>query len=626
MTQSTESVLKCRRTAKKLTARTTFVLVLSLLLVGRTILLSTNRSILQNILDVDDAPITIAKDTTHFPGTKRMTGSIIGVSFEESNDDDDDDDDEVSPAVAETNRLRDEWYNRSYPPGFAQTWKCRMFSYLCQERRSKDERPPIGMAKEIAHHHAFFGLGLAAKNILCIVCLLVGILIELHHGQRENVRTTIIIDEVKDVGLHRGLNGLFSSALMTNAKQYWNCTLKWSQPVLTFKIYVAALMLLSGSIHMPEMFIVKGTPTIDLPYMPDVVSYVTPGLSEETEKLWYERLDFARNILIISWLGYLCLPPRILGGTCYVIGAVLQIYFHTVTYLWSQKSNHDKLGTILFLFASIFAVPFFGCPRNGSWCSSWLRKYLYVAVLFPLYLSAGFCKFRYKGVRSQFSGSWIRKVLKNNKQSFFPEINRYVTNHAWASAFFSWGNVVVELILPLITLLRLDSCRRTRMSFHAVCILFHATIFLLMGPRFLEINLLHFFLGADPLSALRVRMIAPKLERQEISSVAWDKWLGRVQLGIAFYAIFGFFWVQFRSDVEHLMGTVHRLERRDPIFPFSEYPMFAFPSEPNYAFSLLLVTTTLVCYVIVIFTSWSRNYNKGGARVISPIFCERCSE
>jgi len=66
-------------------------------------------------------------------------------------------------------------------------------------------------------------------------------------------------------------------------------------------------------------------------------------------------------------------------------------------------------GGILFILLSIFAVPFFGCPKYGDRSARWLRRVLYVVVFIPIYLFSGVCKFRYKGFWPQ-----VRQVVSRS--------------------------------------------------------------------------------------------------------------------------------------------------------------------------------------------------------------------
>lgn len=53
---------------------------------------------------------------------------------------------------------------------------------------------------------------------------------------------------------------------------------------------------------------------------------------------------------------------------------------------------------------------------------------------------------------------------------------------------------------------------------------------------------------------------------------------GRLQLlqqALTWYFVCGFFWVHFTSDIYHLQGKIPFKHHFDPLFPFSEYPMFA---------------------------------------------------
>lgn len=173
----------------------------------------------------------------------------------------------------------------------------------------------------------------------------------------------------------------------------------WSNPVVTFKIFIALLLVIElNDLMAPEQTIfytpeiialqrAKPDPREHVPYMADLL---TPSLSYATADLWYARLKMVRNVLVVSWLAYLVLPPKRMGGVCYVIGALLYCYLATIGLMYNL--GHSMQGGILFLLSSIFAVPFLGCPKYGDRSARWLRRFLYIVVLVPIYLFSGVSK------------------------------------------------------------------------------------------------------------------------------------------------------------------------------------------------------------------------------------------
>jgi hypothetical protein len=115
---------------------------------------------------------------------------------------------------------------------------------------------------------------------------------------------------------------------------------------------------------------------------------------------------------------------------------------------------------------------------------------------------------------SNFSGKWIGELFQKRElhKSTFPLINQYINDHPWAWKKFCVGNIVVEIVLPLLTLLTLklktrllhhkeDAGVQIRLAFHCACLAFHGTIYLLMNPSFPDYICLH-VLAIDPLWCL----------------------------------------------------------------------------------------------------------------------------
>ena len=164
-------------------------------------------------------------------------------------------------------------------------------------------------------------------------------------------------------------------------------------------------------------------------------------------------------------------------------------------------------------------------PRSAAW----LRHTSLVAVLVPVYLFSGISKVRYSGVLHQITGpplcspsstprvlaafaaapllldlssigDWLLAVrgdkygLGDEKVVRAPlaEVSLYIARSPWLCMLFSWGNLLVELALP-VALLYLLARRERGWRLRVVLPLFvfgafgfHASILLLMGPNFLR--------------------------------------------------------------------------------------------------------------------------------------------
>ena len=112
--------------------------------------------------------------------------------------------------------------------------------------------------------------------------------------------------------------------------------------------------------------------------------------------------------------------------------------------------GHSSQGGMLFVMLAAFAVPSLGTnPRAGAW----LRSTLLYAVLAPIYLNAGISKVRYMGPGEHLKGEWIRKAIASERRSLIPAMNRLIEHSSTLPALLSWGNMFIEIALPLLVLL-----------------------------------------------------------------------------------------------------------------------------------------------------------------------------
>ena len=255
-------------------------------------------------------------------------------------------------------------------------------------------------------------------------------------------------------------------------------------------------------------------------------------------------------------------------------------------------------------------MPFLGCPKHGDRAARWLRRVLYAVVLIPIYLFSGVSKFRYKGFWPQFTGSWLTSAFTKAgmKRSVFPGVYQYIRSHQWAMAFFSWGNVLIEFLLPLAMMIWMEN-PIIQALFHLSSILFHISIFALMGPNFIRYCLMH-ILAWNPFGWFGFKPPS-KTTTDATMNLGPVTWLDKLQAGITFYCLWAWFWVQFISDIEHLTGKIDFMERRNPYFPFPELSMFAKPKHPNYTCAILMLIASLIAYVYVMFSKWSLGPDAG---------------
>lgn len=137
----------------------------------------------------------------------------------------------------------------------------------------------------------------------------------------------------------------FLKRMSNNAMTYLSGTsFTWTKPVESFKIFIALLLFVELNdlmapeqtvMYTPELIALqraKPDPRVNVPYMAD---YLTPSLSYDTADMWFARLKFARFLLIASWLTYLVLPPKRVGGICYVVGALMYCYLATIGLMYN---------------------------------------------------------------------------------------------------------------------------------------------------------------------------------------------------------------------------------------------------------------------------------------------------
>ena len=146
--------------------------------------------------------------------------------------------------------------------------------------------------------------------------------------------------------------------------------------------------------------------------------WLLPNLTEKTASGWMEFLSQLRLGMVLSWLGFILLPSsgkdgclpvflRAFSGLLYGCGALVYAYLGIITYTYNQK--HSEYGTILFALASTAAVPFL---ETNPLAGAWLRKFLVMCSIIPIYLFAGVCKVRYLGVPTLVTGR-VRESTKS---------------------------------------------------------------------------------------------------------------------------------------------------------------------------------------------------------------------
>lgn len=257
----------------------------------------------------------------------------------------------------------------------------------------------------------------------------------------------------------------------------------------------------------------------------------------------------------------------------------------------------------------------------------WLRSFLFVCVLAPLYFASGVCKLRYEGFANNFvGGAWLKKILLSERiRQNFPEVNEYIASSNTLCTLFSIGNQAFETGLPLavwfFTTGRLATVARC--SLLVTAIVFHVTIFLLIGPNFVRVFCL-LLLAMDPLGLLALARRSPKVASSSLEYKTEDEshlisksnhleasqdFIATPTVSDLFRACFSFavlaasLRIQVLADYDHLIGHSPPNKRREPYLPFPEYSMFTYPSaeKSEYRKSLALD----VAVVLALFLKFS---------------------
>lgn len=197
------------------------------------------------------------------------------------------------------------------------------------------------------------------------------------------------------------------------------------------------------------------------------------------------------------------------------------------------------------------------------------------------------------------TGSWLLHFLNpsNEHRAVLQSLFKFARNHAWVSCVFSWGNTIMELVLP-VGIMLFTECWQMQLAFHGMAILFHVSIFLLMGPNFSRYCLMH-LLALNPLGYVKQFAKCDKQRRLSLAPpVQRQDWL-RVIYAIAI--LLGWWQAQFRSDILHILGRAPWNHLINSFFPFPEMSMFAYPADSvstNFGIGLLLTALSLLILMV----------------------------
>ena len=391
--------------------------------------------------------------------------------------------------------------------------------------------------------------------------------------------------------------------------RWWGIPPGLSQPLSSMKLFVCMLLFMELSVWMsPEQCVLATPELVSLarryPWttpgeenhhlVPPMAFWLMPDLESNVEA-WVAYLTALRRRLLLSWCIFMVAPntPGLLWQTVntvsYAYGALAYAYFGTIGLMYNLA--HSVQGGMLFVVSAIFAVPFLETnPKAGAW----LRKFLLLNVLVPVYLFAGVNKLRYLGLGSNISGAWLVPILKDTHRAVFPELNMWMatapaklSSAPWPCMLMSWGNLAVEFVLPVIAIVSLNQgplSSLVRLLFIVGAMSFHVAVFFTMGPNFMR-QMVLLVLASNPLRCFGESEKGDAREMLLVASIG-DRLRGIY--GILILALW--YGTQLWSDFDHLMGRIPWERHHNPYFPFPELSMFALGGKnSNYEMSCMIL-------------------------------------
>ena len=123
----------------------------------------------------------------------------------------------------------------------------------------------------------------------------------------------------------------------------------------------------------------------------DLVHLLLPGLDSDTAPDYAARLRALRALLVLSWSTFIACPPERwrLFSTSYAAGAVAYFTLGSLGLMYDEA--HSTQGPMLFVLGACLAMPSLGSSQRTS---TWLRQFLIMGVLVPVYLFSGISKLR----------------------------------------------------------------------------------------------------------------------------------------------------------------------------------------------------------------------------------------
>jgi len=391
---------------------------------------------------------------------------------------------------------------------------------------------------------------------------------------------------VRAVAASRRLRALLDPAIDAMAR-FWSDGPALTRPAASMKLFVVLLVALDLlGLAAPEINILATPEVVNMnahapvpPFpIPNLVPILMPGFNEASKATWVANLIAARRTLFLTWAAYLASGPGLISGCLYGCGAVCYAYLASLGIVYNV--GHSAQGPMLFVLMAIPAVA--GLGKNHR-AGQWLRTCLFACVLVPVYLFSGVSKLRYMELDAHVTGAWLTDMFKVHKsRAGLPWLNDFVQSVPLLHTLLSWGNVVVEVLLPVACLLLLHSTSRiatlSRALFLAGLVGFHVSIYLLMGPNFLR-NCVLCLLAADPLSLYgESRADAGHAKDRPLTSGDWLRGVVAVAIQLC--------WLCSQLDAcwSAANGVFDNAHHHNHYWPWPELSMYSEPTTHTYPF------------------------------------------
>ena len=421
---------------------------------------------------------------------------------------------------------------------------------------------------------------------------------------------------------------------------FWSQGQGFVHPLATVKLTVLLLLTVDLlGVGAPELNIVAAPeliarirrhPVLPAELLPGVVTNLTgifmPDLRDATADVYVAWLVGIRCVMLMSWALFLVLPaarsPWLAFG-CYLLGAASYVILGSLALMYNLA--HSTQSSILFVAASAIAVP--GLTHNRR-AAIWLRQFLFLCVIAPVYLFSGMSKIRYIGLRRQLTGAWMVEDSVLGSASMFlrsslPSLNELVLHAPGGLTLMSLGNLAVEVVAPIGVLLSAPFSTAESISRAAMCLLaltFHSLVFLQMGPNFVRHCIL-VVIVLDPLSVVAHKSRPCATDTDYSSGLSPPATADRLRGAAATAVLVSWFYVQIHSDLSHLLGHTAPNQKIDSYWPIPEMSMFAKPSaEVSFRTTGGLATLLLAAFLHRVLCSaggWLRRQHEATAAEVS---------